>query len=96
MPRTVGETDDFGVIKANYGRFGPYIQYGKKYVSLKEITPEEVTLNEALTLIKAKENSTPNASLKPSMTAKFKSLMVVSVPTFGTARKRAKVKKHHH
>jgi hypothetical protein len=30
--------------------FGPYIQYGKKYVSLKEITPEEVTLNEALTL----------------------------------------------
>jgi DNA topoisomerase-1 len=35
--------------------FGPYIQYGKKYVSLKEITPEEVTLNEALTLIKAKE-----------------------------------------
>jgi hypothetical protein len=40
---------------ANYGRFGPYIQYGKKYVSLKEITPEEVTLNEALTLIKAKE-----------------------------------------
>jgi DNA topoisomerase-1 len=28
MPRTVGETDDFGVIKANYGRFGPYIQYG--------------------------------------------------------------------
>jgi DNA topoisomerase-1 len=55
MPRTIGETDDFGVIKANYGRFGPYIQYGKKYVSLKEITPEEVTLNEALTLIKAKE-----------------------------------------
>jgi DNA topoisomerase-1 len=55
MPRTVGETDDFGIIKANYGRFGPYIQYGKKYVSLKEITPEEVTLNEALTLIKAKE-----------------------------------------
>jgi topoisomerase IA-like protein len=24
MPRTIGETDDFGVIKANYGRFGPY------------------------------------------------------------------------
>ncbi|CAB5497979.1 DNA topoisomerase I (EC [Bathymodiolus azoricus thioautotrophic gill symbiont] len=55
MPRTVGETDDFGIIKANYGRFGPYIQYGKKYVSLKEITPEEVTLDEALILIKAKE-----------------------------------------
>ncbi|KAA0450634.1 MAG: type I DNA topoisomerase [Candidatus Thioglobus sp.] len=55
MPRTVGETDDFGIIKANYGRFGPYIQYGKKYVSLKEISPEEVSLEEALELIKAKE-----------------------------------------
>ncbi len=55
MPRTVGEADDFGVIKANYGRFGPYIQYGKKYVSLKEDTPEEVTLEKALELIAAKE-----------------------------------------
>ncbi|MBA5248137.1 MAG: type I DNA topoisomerase, partial [Gammaproteobacteria bacterium] len=55
MPRTVGETNDFGIIKANYGRFGPYLQYGKKYVSLKETTPEEVTLEEALILIAAKE-----------------------------------------
>jgi DNA topoisomerase-1 len=55
MPRTVGETDDFGTIKANYGRFGPYIQYGKKYVSLKEDIPEEVSLEKALELIAAKE-----------------------------------------
>jgi DNA topoisomerase-1 len=55
MPRTVGETADGETIKANYGRFGPYIQYGKKYVSLKEISPEEVTLEEALELIVVKE-----------------------------------------
>lgn len=55
MPRTVGETEEFGVIKANYGRFGPYIQYGKKYVSLKEHIPEEVDLETALELIAAKE-----------------------------------------
>ncbi|WPE16413.1 type I DNA topoisomerase [Candidatus Thioglobus autotrophicus] len=55
MPRTVGETDDYGVIKANYGRFGPYLQYGKKYVSLKEYVPEEVDLATALELIAAKE-----------------------------------------
>ena len=55
MPRTVGETDDGEVIKANYGRFGPYIQYGKKYVSLKEVLPEEVSLETALELIVAKE-----------------------------------------
>ncbi len=55
MPRTVGETDNGEVIKANYGRFGPYIQYGKKYVSLKEVSPEEVSLETALELIAAKE-----------------------------------------
>ena len=55
MPRKVGETSDGETIKANYGRFGPYVQYGKKYVSLKEISPEEVTLEEALELIAVKE-----------------------------------------
>ena len=55
MPRTVGETENGEVIKANYGRFGPYIQYGKKYVSLKEVSPEEVSLETALELIAAKE-----------------------------------------
>jgi DNA topoisomerase-1 len=55
MPRTVGESEEFGTIKTNYGRFGPYIQYGKKYVSLKEYSPEDVPLDHALELIKAKE-----------------------------------------
>ncbi|MDP6974121.1 MAG: topoisomerase C-terminal repeat-containing protein, partial [Gammaproteobacteria bacterium] len=55
MPRILGETDDGETVKANYGRFGPYIQYGKKYVSLKDVTPEEVTLETALELIAAKE-----------------------------------------
>jgi len=55
MPRTLGETDDGETVKANYGRFGPYIQYGKKYASLKDISPEEVTLETALELIAAKE-----------------------------------------
>ena len=55
MPRTVGETIEGETIKANYGRFGPYIQYGKTYVSLKEVSPEEVTLEEALELIIVKE-----------------------------------------
>ena len=56
MPRTVGQMPDGTVIKANYGRFGPYLQYGKKYVSLKEHSPEEVELDTALALIKVKED----------------------------------------
>ena len=55
MPRNVGETADGTKVKANYGRFGPYVQYGNKYVSLKEHTPEEVTIEDALLLIAAKE-----------------------------------------
>ena len=55
MPRVVGESEEFGTIKANYGRFGPYIQYGKKYVSLKDTSPEEVEMDEAMELIAVKE-----------------------------------------
>ena len=55
MPRILGETGEGETVKANYGRFGPYIQYGKKYVSLKDVSPEEVTLETALELIAAKE-----------------------------------------
>lgn len=55
MPRVVGETNNGETIRANYGRFGPYLHYGKKYVSLKDISPETVTLEEALELITQKE-----------------------------------------
>jgi DNA topoisomerase-1 len=64
MPRTVGETADGETIKANYGRFGPYIQYGKKYVSLKEVSPEEVDLVTALELIVAKEKADAERLIK--------------------------------
>ena len=43
LPRVVGTTADGAEIKANVGRFGPYIQVGKLYVSLKEDDPREVT-----------------------------------------------------
>lgn len=39
LPRIVGITEDGEEIKANIGRFGPYIQVGKLYVSLKEDDP---------------------------------------------------------
>ena len=36
LPREVGKTPEGEVIKANIGRFGPYIQIGKLFVSIKE------------------------------------------------------------
>jgi DNA topoisomerase-1 len=50
LPRLVGQTADGQDIKANVGRFGPYIQVGKLFVSMKEHDPRDVTLNEALAL----------------------------------------------
>lgn len=50
LPRTVGETPEGEVIKANIGRFGPYIQVGKLFVSIKPLDPHEITLDQALEL----------------------------------------------
>ena len=54
LPRLVGQTEDGQDIKANIGRFGPYIQVGKLYVSLKDIDPREVTQEQARELYAAK------------------------------------------
>ena len=50
LPRTVGETSDGKLIKANIGRFGPYIQVDKLFVSIKPLDPHTITLDEALKL----------------------------------------------
>ncbi len=54
LPRIVGETKDGEVIKANIGRFGPYIQVGKLFVSIKPEDPHDITLEKALELYDAK------------------------------------------
>jgi DNA topoisomerase I len=54
LPRTVGTTEDGKEIKANIGRFGPYIQVDKTFVSIKPKSPFEVTEAEARDLYKAK------------------------------------------
>jgi DNA topoisomerase-1 len=50
LPRLVGETSDGQVIKANIGRFGPYIQVDKLFVSIKPLDPHTISLDEALEL----------------------------------------------
>ncbi len=94
MPRMVGETDEFGVIKANYGRFGPYIQYGKKYVSLKEDTPEEVTLEKALELIAAKEKFDAERIIKTFEDSEIQVLNGRFGPYIWNGKKRGKGQKN--
>jgi DNA topoisomerase I len=54
LPRLVGQTKDGKDIKANIGRFGPYIQVDKLFVSIKPIDPHDITLDQALELYDAK------------------------------------------
>lgn len=50
LPRLVGKTSEGKEIRANLGRFGPYIQVEKLFVSIKPLDPFEITEEEALKL----------------------------------------------
>jgi DNA topoisomerase-1 len=54
LPRSLGQTAQGETVLTAIGRFGPYVKYGAKYVSLKEDDPYTVTLERALELIQAK------------------------------------------
>jgi len=60
LPRTVGQTAEGEDVITNVGRFGPYIKYGAKYVSLKEDDPYTVELPRALELIRLKQEADAN------------------------------------
>ena len=54
LPRHLGETPEGEPVQANIGRFGPYVRYGtRNFVSLKDIDPHDVTLEQALELVAA-------------------------------------------
>ncbi|WP_029038870.1 type I DNA topoisomerase [Salinimicrobium xinjiangense] len=57
LPKELGEYEG-ETVEVNNGRFGPYVRYGKKFVSLeKGEDPIEVTMERALELIKEKEKA---------------------------------------
>ncbi len=55
LPRKLGETPDGLAVSASVGRFGPYVRYGDKYVSIKDDDPYTIELSRALELIKEKK-----------------------------------------
>lgn len=64
LPRTVG-TFEGENISAAIGRFGPYIRFGKMFVSIpKDLTPQGITLDEAIALIGKKRDEEANRLIK--------------------------------
>ncbi len=67
LPRKLGTLPGGEPVSANTGMFGPYVQYEtvdketgevvKKYASLQEIDPLKVTLEEAIEVIRAKQEA---------------------------------------
>ncbi len=68
LPRLVGKTSDGQEIKANIGRFGPYVQIAKVFVSIKGYDPFKITEGEALELYEAKQKQESEKNI-----AEFKS-----------------------
>ena len=57
LPKTLGEYEGEEVVVAD-GRFGPYVRFGKKFISLdKDENPMSVDLDRAIELIKAKQEA---------------------------------------
>jgi DNA topoisomerase-1 len=57
LPRDLGFTPEGEEVSAGIGRFGPYIRYGSKFVSLKDADPHTVELSQALELVAAKKQA---------------------------------------
>jgi len=60
LPRELGVTPEGEKVFAAVGRFGPYIRFDNKFVSLKDIDPHEVTLEQALVLVAEKKEFEAN------------------------------------
>ena len=64
LPRTLGTLEEQDV-KANVGRFGPYVQLGKLFVSIpKEEDPMTITFERAIELIEIKKTDDANKIIK--------------------------------
>lgn len=64
LPRIVGVTEDGQEIKANIGRFGPYIQVDKTFVSIKPLDPFSIAETEARQLYKDKLETAAKRNIK--------------------------------
>lgn len=60
LPRKLGETPDGQPVSASVGRFGPYVRYGDKYVSIRGEDPYTIELPRALELIEEKKIADAN------------------------------------
>ena len=64
LPRDLGTTPEGEEIQVNIGRFGPYVRYGKNFVSIRDDDPYTISRERALELIAEKKQLDANKTIK--------------------------------
>jgi DNA topoisomerase-1 len=64
LPRELGATAEGEPVSANIGRFGPYVRYANKFVSIKGDDPYTITLVRALELVAEKKIADANRVIR--------------------------------
>ena len=65
--RELGEHPDGGPIQILGGKYGPYVKWAKVNATLpRDVTPEDLTVEQALELIAAKAAKSPSKAKKPA------------------------------
>ncbi len=93
--RELGEHPDGGVVQVMPGKYGPYVKWGKVNATLpKEVTPEAVTLEEAVALVAEKAGkSGKKPAAKKAVVKKAPVKKVAAAGEKEAAVKKAVVKK---
>jgi DNA topoisomerase-1 len=93
LPRALGATAAGEPVSASIGRFGPYIKYGSKYVSLKDDDPYTVNLEKALAVIAAKQLADANRIIQNFEAEKIQVLNGRYGPYISDGAKNARIPK---
>jgi DNA topoisomerase-1 len=93
LPRELGATADNEPVSANIGRFGPYVRYGNKFVSIKGDDPYTITFERALELIAEKKIADANRLIRDFPDAGIQVLNGRYGPYVTNKKKNAKIPK---
>ena len=93
LPRVVGVDKNGDEIKANIGRFGPYLQVKTKYYSLKTDDPYTVDLNRAEEIIRDLDEAKEKSTIKSFDKEKIQILIGQYGPYIKQGRKNFKIPK---
>jgi DNA topoisomerase I len=93
LPRVVGQNKEGDEVKANIGRFGPYLQVKTKFYSLKTDDPYTIELPRALELIEEMDEAKEKSTIKTFEKEKIQVLIGQYGPYIKQGRKNYKLPK---